>query len=139
MSLPLTRRIARAALLVAAGAAAGVGAAGSAGAATNLPVATPNTGGLTAPDTANVGGTVEGAAQNATSLAAATGGKAVGQTLPGAAKTGTNAVKKTAPVAQKAAGQAAGAAGSVVGDAASSTTKSGLPQLPVQGGALPLG
>ncbi|MDI5903599.1 ATP-binding protein, partial [Streptomyces sp. 12257] len=33
MSLPLTRRIARAALLVAAGAAAGVGAAGAASAA----------------------------------------------------------------------------------------------------------
>ncbi|GGW63580.1 ATP-binding protein [Streptomyces griseoloalbus] len=49
MSLPLTRRIARAALLVAAGAAAGVGAAGSASAAPELP-ATPNLGGLTALD-----------------------------------------------------------------------------------------
>lgn len=43
MSLPLTRRIARAALLVAAGAAAGVGAAGSASAA-ELP-ATPTSAG----------------------------------------------------------------------------------------------
>ncbi|MER6262189.1 ATP-binding protein, partial [Streptomyces sp900105245] len=68
MSLPLTRRIARAALLVAAGAAAGVGAAGSAGAATNLPAATPNLGGLTALDGAHVGNTVDGAAQNASSL-----------------------------------------------------------------------
>ncbi|MGW3204549.1 ATP-binding protein [Streptomyces sp. NPDC001135] len=139
MSLPLTRRITRAALLVAAGAAAGVGAAGSAGAATNQPVATPNLSGVTAPDTANVGNTVEGAAQNATTLAAATGGTAVGKTVPGAAKTGTRAVNKTAPVARKAAGEVAGAAGSVVGDTASSTAKSGLPQLPVQGGALPLG
>lgn len=39
MSLPLTRRIARAALLVAAGAAAGVGAAGTASAAPGLPSA----------------------------------------------------------------------------------------------------
>lgn len=39
MSLPLTRRIARAALIVAAGAAAGVGAAGSASAAPQLPAA----------------------------------------------------------------------------------------------------
>ncbi|MFE0553265.1 ATP-binding protein [Streptomyces pilosus] len=39
MSLPLTRRIARAALLVAAGAAAGIGAAGSASAAPQLPAA----------------------------------------------------------------------------------------------------
>lgn len=43
MSLPLTRRIARAALIVAAGAAAGVGAAGTASAAPELPT-TPNLG-----------------------------------------------------------------------------------------------
>ncbi|MGW4022218.1 ATP-binding protein, partial [Streptomyces sp. NPDC005009] len=51
MSLPLTRRIARAALLVAAGAAAGVGAAGSASAAPEQPAA-PNHRGLTAEDRA---------------------------------------------------------------------------------------
>ncbi|GAA3834069.1 ATP-binding protein [Streptomyces phyllanthi] len=49
MSLPLTRRIARAALLTAAGAASVVGAAGSASAAPDLP-ATPNLGGLAALD-----------------------------------------------------------------------------------------
>ncbi|MFE9772782.1 ATP-binding protein [Streptomyces sp. NPDC005931] len=49
MSLPLTRRIARTALLVAAGAAAGIGAAGSAAAAAELP-ATPNLGAPTALD-----------------------------------------------------------------------------------------
>ncbi|GAA3501203.1 ATP-binding protein [Streptomyces prasinosporus] len=62
MSLPLTRRIARAALLVAAGAAAGVGAAGSASAAPELPTA-PDLGGLTALDGAT-GDTVTGARQN---------------------------------------------------------------------------
>ncbi|MDG4866190.1 ATP-binding protein, partial [Streptomyces sp. T-3] len=46
MSLPLTRRIARAALLTAAGAASAVGAAGSAS-AVDLP-ATPDLGGLSA-------------------------------------------------------------------------------------------
>lgn len=49
MSLPLTRRIARAALLVAAGAAAGVGAAGSASATPELPAAQ-DLGGLTVVD-----------------------------------------------------------------------------------------
>lgn len=82
MSLPLTRRIARAALLVAAGAAAGVGAAGSASAAPSLPAA-PNLGGLTALDAASVGTTVDGAAQNVTGLAGETGGKAVQQTVAG--------------------------------------------------------
>ncbi|MFJ8541416.1 ATP-binding protein [Streptomyces sp. NPDC093586] len=75
MSLPLTRRIARAALLVAAGAAAGVGAAGSASAAPGLP-ATPNLGGLSTLDGANVGKTVDGAAQNVTKAGGDTGGKA---------------------------------------------------------------
>ncbi|MGW8061652.1 ATP-binding protein [Streptomyces ziwulingensis] len=134
MSLPLTRRIARAALLVAAGAAAGVGAAGSASAAPELP-ATPNLGGLTALDGANVGSTVDAAAQNITETADDTGGKAV---------------RKTTPVAQKTAGDAAGSAGDIVGDTAQTATKGGLPtdalgkgglpatgSLPVQG--LPLG
>ncbi|MER5180366.1 ATP-binding protein [Streptomyces sp. NPDC002896] len=53
MSLPLSRRIARAALLVAAGAAPVVGAAGSAS-AVDLPTAAPNLGGLTALDAGSV-------------------------------------------------------------------------------------
>ncbi|MYR45033.1 ATP-binding protein [Streptomyces sp. SID5910] len=110
MSLPLTRRIARAALLVAAGAAAGVGAAGSASAAPELP-ATPNLGGLTALDGANVGEAVDGAAQNVTKVG----------------DTGGKAVKKTTPVAQKAAGDAADSAGDLVGDTAATATKGGLP------------
>ncbi|MBA2944350.1 ATP-binding protein [Streptomyces himalayensis] len=65
MSLPLTRRIARAALLVAAGAAPVVGAAGSASAA-QLPVDAPKLGGLTALD----GGTVESAVPGAKSTVA---------------------------------------------------------------------
>ncbi|MYR18652.1 ATP-binding protein, partial [Streptomyces sp. SID6137] len=85
MSLPLTRRIARAALLVAAGAAAGVGAAGSAGAATNLP-ATANLGGLTALDAAHVGDTADGAAEHVTSLAGDAGGNAVKTAVPAAGK-----------------------------------------------------
>ncbi|WP_128379601.1 ATP-binding protein [Streptomyces cavernae] len=72
MSLPLTRRIARAALLIAAGAAPVVGAAGSAHAAA-LPAA-PELGGLTAVDGADVGDKVDGATKSVTGL---TDGKAV--------------------------------------------------------------
>ncbi|MFD0394737.1 ATP-binding protein [Streptomyces nogalater] len=148
MSLPLTRRIARAALLVAAGAAAGVGAAGSAGAATNLPDVAPNLSGLTALDGAHAGDSVDSAAQQVTSVAGHTGGKAVEQAVPAAGKTGGSAVKRTAPVAQKAAGDVAGAAGCPRGRRGrrdegglptDAVTKGGLPtgSLPTQG--LPLG
>ncbi|MFB7459327.1 ATP-binding protein [Streptomyces sp. NPDC056188] len=123
MSLPLTRRIARAALLVAAGAAAGVGAAGAASAAPELPAA-PNLGGLTALDAASVGNTVDGAAQHVTGVAGDSGGKVV---------------KQAAPAAQKAAGSAAGSAGGLLGGAAQTAKKGGLPtpSLPVSG--LPIG
>lgn len=137
MSLPLTRRIARAALLVAAGAAAGVGAAGSASAApADLPAA-PNLGGLTALDGAGLGNTVDGAAQNLTGTAGETGGKAVKKAVPAAGKTGGKAVKKAAPAAQKTAGEAAGSAGDILGDAASTATKGGLPTDSLTKGGLP--
>ncbi|CAL9430792.1 ATP-binding protein [Streptomyces sp. enrichment culture] len=100
MSLPLTRRIARAALLVAAGAAAGVGAAGTASAAPGLPAA-PDLGGVTA---------LDGATRTVTEVAGDTGGKAVEQ---------------AAPVAQEAAGGVAGSAGDVLGDTAGAATEGG--------------
>ncbi|MEU3175962.1 hypothetical protein, partial [Streptomyces sp. NPDC007000] len=78
MSLPLTRRIARAALLVAAGAAAGVGAAGSAGATPELP-ATPSVGGLTVLDGAGATGAVDDAAHTVTDTAGNSGGQALEQ------------------------------------------------------------
>ncbi|MCO4697647.1 ATP-binding protein [Streptomyces sp. NPDC096538] len=89
MSLPLTRRIARAALIVAAGAAAGVGAAGSASAAPALPAA-PNLG-LNALDGAP-GKTVENVTQG------------VGKTAPDATEVAPAAgttVKKAVPVVKE--------------------------------------
>ncbi|MFJ8870934.1 MULTISPECIES: ATP-binding protein [unclassified Streptomyces] len=83
MSLPLSRRIARAALLIAAGAAPVVGAAGAAGAA-GLPQ-TPALGGLTSLDGA--GGTLDSTAKQGAEVANETGGKVVGTTLPAAGKT----------------------------------------------------
>ncbi|MET8946219.1 ATP-binding protein [Streptomyces sp. NPDC004542] len=127
MSLPLTRRIARAALLVAAGAAAGVGAAGSAGAATNLPATTPDLGGLTALDGAKAGNAVDSTTQHVTKVAGETGGQAVKKAVPAAGKAGGKVLKKATPAAQKTAGDVAGTAGGVLGDTASSATKGGLP------------
>ncbi|MDT0398182.1 MULTISPECIES: hypothetical protein [Streptomyces] len=86
MSLPLTRRIARAALLVAAGAAAGVGAAGTASAAPELPAA-PNLGGVTALD----GSAVDDVAQ---STGAASKVAPVGKTV----KKTAGSLTKGAPV-----------------------------------------
>ncbi|WP_329194834.1 ATP-binding protein [Streptomyces sp. NBC_01435] len=132
MSLPLTRRIARAALLIAAGAAPVVGAAGVAGAA-QLPQA-PELGGLTSVDGAGLGKTVDSASQQGTQVAGETGGKIVGTALPAATKTVGKAGAEAAPTVQKTAGSAAGSAGQVLGEAAGAATKSSLP---TQG--LPLG
>ncbi|CAL9573922.1 ATP-binding protein [Streptomyces griseomycini] len=115
MSLPLTRRIARAALLVAAGAAAGVGAAGSASAAPELPTAL-DLGGLTALDGVT-GNTVSSTAQSATETV-----RDADQVVPAVDTT----VEKTAPVVKKLPTK--------------SLTGGGVPSartLPVQG--LPLG
>ncbi|MFF8842797.1 ATP-binding protein [Streptomyces sp. NPDC015127] len=147
MSLPLTRRIARAALLIAAGAAPVVGAAGSAG-AVELPQAP--VGGLTALDTDTVDSTVDGVSKETTKVAGQAGGKSVEKAAPVAtktagkavgktAKTATPVVKKTAktatPVVKKAAGDTTGEAGGLVGGA----TKGGLPTDSLGGGGLPTG
>ncbi|UYQ64222.1 ATP-binding protein [Streptomyces peucetius] len=130
MSLPLTRRIARAALLVAAGAAPVVGAAGSAG-AMELPQAP--VGGLSALDTDNVSGTVDSVSRETTKVAGQVGGKTAEKAAPGATKTVGKAAKATTPLAKKATGDTAGQAGSLVGGA----TKGGLPTDALTGGGLP--
>ncbi|MEV8452856.1 ATP-binding protein [Streptomyces sp. NPDC052095] len=121
MSLPLTRRIARAALLIAAGAAPVVGAAGAAGAA-ELPQ-TPDLGGLTSVDGSHLGKTVDGVTKQGNRAAGDTGGRLVGTALPAAHRT----VGDAAPTVQKAAGGAAGTAGQVLGNAAGAATRGGLP------------
>jgi hypothetical protein len=149
MSLPLTRRIARAALLVAAGAAPVVGAAGSASALDHGIAPTGALSGISSLDGAGVGDTVDGASRTATGVAGDTGGKAVGKGVPAAGKTVGAAGKTATPAAQELAGETAGSAGEVVGettDAASETAPStgalgeGLPTggVPSLGG-LPIG
>ncbi|WP_405998697.1 ATP-binding protein [Streptomyces sp. NBC_00829] len=118
MSLPLTRRIARAALLIAAGAAPVVGAAGSAGAA-ELPSAPLDS--VTALDAGSVSGALDGATQKTSDLAGNTGGEAVKQTVPAAGKT-VGKAGRTAT--QKAAGDAKGGAGDVLGQTTGTATDS---------------
>ncbi|WP_406454463.1 ATP-binding protein [Streptomyces sp. NBC_00876] len=124
MSLPLTRRIARTALLIAAGAAPVVGAAGAAGAA-ELPQA-PELGGLTTVEGAGLGKAVDGAAAPAADTAGQAGAKVVGTTLPVAGKALTETGAKAVPAAKTAGKPATGTLG-------------GLPTqgLPTQG--LPIG
>ncbi|EFH31064.1 conserved hypothetical protein, partial [Streptomyces pristinaespiralis ATCC 25486] len=112
MSLPLTRRIARAALLIAAGAAPVVGAAGSAG-AVELPQAP--VGGLSALDTENVDSTVDGVSKETTKVAGQVGGKTAEKAAPVATKTVGKTAKTATPVATKAAGDTAEQAGDLVG------------------------
>ena len=129
MSLPFTRRIARAALLVAAGAAPLVGAAGTAG-AVELPKTT-GLDGVNTIDAATVGKTLGSASSTATKPAGATSGKALKTAMPPAGKTLRSAgltasptvAKKASPVAaKKAFGKTTQASGSLVGMTAKSLT-----------------
>ncbi|MFI9719081.1 ATP-binding protein [Streptomyces sp. NPDC052396] len=122
MSLPLTRRIARAALLVAAGAAPLVGAAGAANAA-DLAQA-PDLGGLTAVDGTHLGNTVEGASQQAGAMTTDVAGKAAHTAVPATGQA-VGTVGKTARTTQRTTGELAGSAGSAVGGAAQGVTKGG--------------
>ncbi|GGR68763.1 ATP-binding protein [Streptomyces aureoverticillatus] len=124
MSLPLTRRIAQAALLVAAGAAPVVGAAGSASAAELSP--TTDLRGITALDGANVGETVDDTTQKVTDLAGETGSKAVKKGAPAVGQTLGKSVRTTAPAAQQVGSDVTETAGDVVGDTADTATKNGL-------------
>ncbi|MFF1510591.1 ATP-binding protein [Streptomyces sp. NPDC058326] len=116
MSLPLTRRIARAALLIAAGAAPVVGAAGSASALDHSLAPTGALGGVTALDAA----AVDSASQTATDVVGTTGSQAVGTAVPAAGKTVGAAGKTATPVAQQVTGDTTDSAGEVVGAAAES-------------------
>jgi hypothetical protein len=108
MSLPLSRRIARAALLVGAAAAPLVGAGAASAAA--LPHTT-DLGGLTSLDTAGVATTLDGAAHQAGDV----GGKTVKAAVPVVGK-GISAVGRSAlPAAQKSVGKGTGSATGTVG------------------------
>lgn len=117
MSLPLSRRIARTALLVAAGAASAVGATGSANAAELLPTAN-HLGGVSNLDGAHLGDTIDDTSRSTSKQVAKTGGKAVQDTVPAAGRTVGSAGRTAVPAVQKTAGDAVGTAGSLAGETA---------------------
>ncbi|NSC23720.1 ATP-binding protein [Streptomyces albus subsp. chlorinus] len=129
MSHALTRRIARTALLTAAGAATVVGAAGAAS-AVNLP-ASPVGGLSTDLDGENVGNTLDRASRETTEVAGRVGGKAVEKGVPAAGKVLGTTGKAAAPAAQSLANDPTGEATGLVGEAAGKA----LPTL----GGLPIG
>ncbi|KOG46658.1 ATP-binding protein [Streptomyces decoyicus] len=101
MSLPVTRRIARAALLVAVGAAPVVAAAGTATAAEPAAKAL---GGLTAPlDSQNTSQTLDHTARHGVGLVNEAGSKAATKLAPALVETAGPVVKKAMPLTQGAA------------------------------------
>ncbi|MCK7624131.1 ATP-binding protein [Streptomyces sp. RS10V-4] len=107
MSLPVTRRIARAALLVAAGAAPVVAAAGSAS-AVDLPPKGNELGGLTTLDSANTSKTLDRTARTGVGLVNETGTQAAHTLAPALVKTLGPVVEKAAPLTQEAADRTEG-------------------------------
>lgn len=120
MSLPLTRRIAQAALVVAAGAVPVV-AAGAAHAATPELPAVPNLGSLSQIDTAGLGGSVQNAAHHTGQLAGAGAGKAVAAGVPVVADAAGTAAGGAIPLANRSIGSTAVQATQVAGQTAGTT------------------
>ncbi|ARZ68074.1 ATP-binding protein [Streptomyces sp. HU2014] len=137
MSLPLSRRIARVALLVAAGAGSVAGAAGAANAADLKAPELAN--GITAVDGANLGKNIDAASHQAGTVTTHVGHAAIDTTVPAATDTVGKAAKTGAPAAQKVAGDLGGSTAGLVGTAAQTATKGGgvTKNLPV--GNLPIG
>ncbi|MBW1602939.1 ATP-binding protein [Streptomyces sp. JJ66] len=134
--MSFTRRIAKSALLTAAGAASVVGAAAGSAQAVQLPAS--DLGGVSNLDADSVGEGVDGAARNVTELAGQAGGEAVEQAVPAAGRTVGALGKATLPMAQNTAGSVAGESGALLGKAVSSVGENGLPA-GQPGGLVPLG
>ncbi|GAA3181384.1 MULTISPECIES: ATP-binding protein [Streptomyces] len=116
MSLPVTRRIARAALLVAASAAPVVAVAGSATAAP-LPSA-PELGGLTSMDSQRTGETLDTVAREGVGVVNESGGAAAQELAPALADTAAPVLQRAAPTTQRTADS--------LGNVLSKTGKNGL-------------
>ncbi|WP_407550090.1 ATP-binding protein [Streptomyces sp. Pv4-95] len=144
MSLPVTRRIARAALLVAAGAAPVVAVAGTANAADQTKAA--DLGGLTQLDSASASETLNKTVKDGGGLLNSVGETAATELAPAAVEATGPLVGDAAPAAHKAAtfAQAEVAKHAKDGsatDAMPAGAPKGLVSVPVQGllGGLPIG
>ncbi|MDK1476253.1 ATP-binding protein [Streptomyces sp. 549] len=140
--MSFTRRIAKSALLTAAGAASVVGAAAGSAQAVDLP-SVPDLGGVSNLDSDNLSSGLDGATQNVTSLAGEAGSDAVKTAVPAAGQVAGTLSRSATPMVRKAAIQAAAGPTDTLGKALQSA-KGGLPTdaltesgLPTD--ALPLG
>lgn len=124
--MSFTRRIAKSALLTAAGAASVVGAAAGSANAVDLPEG-PNLGGLSNLDGENLGDGLDSTAQNVTGLAGEAGGEAVKSAVPAAGKAVGSFGKSAVPAAQQAAGHSTGDSAEGLGKALTTVTEGGLP------------
>lgn len=135
MSNALKRRMAKVALVIAAGAAPVVASAGSASA---LSLPTTDLGGLSNLDTASLGDKTDSALQNTSAVAGELGGEAVKAAVPAVGKAaGSLSRSATEPSIMETAGAATGAAATVVGETTSQLNGKGLPG-PVPGLNAPL-
>lgn len=134
MSHPLKRRMAQAALLVAAAAPViglGAGTASAAG--------LPDLGGLSSTDAASaLGSGLDGATHSAMGVASDAGHNAQATLVPAAHRTVESAGETLVPAAQKTVGDAAGQVGQATGHAAQGATRPAQgeqngPMLPVGG------
>lgn len=140
MSLPLSRRIVQAAFVVAAGAVPAV-LAGSASAATMLPNV-PELGGLSQPDSGNLGGNLQHATHETGRLAGAGASTTVGAAVPAVADaTGATAAKALPATdgvlggATRQLGEAAGSTSSATGALGGAGGLTGTRAIPAPDGA----
>lgn len=117
MSNPLKRRMAQAAILLAAGTAPVVGAAGSASA---VELNNTGLGGLTELESNGLGETVDGAAKSSTEFAGQAGGELVSSGVPAVGKAVGEAGRETLPASETRVGETVAGLGTVVGDSARS-------------------
>ncbi|MFH8569117.1 ATP-binding protein [Streptomyces sp. NPDC017993] len=142
MSLPVTRRIARAALIVAAGAAPVVAVAGTANAADLSKAA--DLGGLTKLDSASASETLNDTVKDGGGLLNSVGETVAGELAPAAVKATGPLIGDAAPAAYMGAKTAQDAVAKHAKDGAANKslpTDTGLVSVPVQGllGGLPIG
>ncbi|QMU75187.1 ATP-binding protein [Streptacidiphilus sp. PB12-B1b] len=114
MSLPLSRRIAQAAFVVAAGAVPAV-LAGSASAASMLP-AVPDLGAVSQPDGGNLGGNLQNATHQTGQLAGAGASSTVGAAVPAVADATGATASKALPATDGVVGGATRQLGQVTGN-----------------------
>lgn len=125
MSNPLKRRMAKAALVLAAGAAPVIGSAGGASALA-LPPST-DLGTLSNLDADTLGNTAESATEATTSLVGEAGGEVLQDVVPAAGRSATAMANTAVPTVRDAADTLAGGGGALAGQTTGMLAEHGVP------------